>query len=78
MKWNGLKLLYIMNILINHAALAVNQKKGTHRLEAHGSVFFSAMCAGAGFQLEHSEISEPIAPGVFYGWHARWRRYHAG
>ena len=27
MKWNGLKLLYIMNILINHAALAVNQKR---------------------------------------------------
>jgi hypothetical protein len=37
MKWNNLELLYIMNILINHAALAVNQKKddestGWHRI----------------------------------------------
>jgi hypothetical protein len=27
MKWNNLELLYIMDILINHAALPVNQKK---------------------------------------------------
>ena len=51
MKWNNLKSLYIMNTLINHAALAVNQKKAANPPVGIASfVFFLAVGAGGGFQ----------------------------
>jgi hypothetical protein len=51
MKWNDLELLHIMNILINHAALPVNQKKEmTPPVGIASYVFSLAVGAGAGFQ----------------------------
>ena len=51
MKWNNLELLYIMDILINHAALPVNQKKEMIPPVGIASfVFFLAVGAGGGFQ----------------------------
>jgi hypothetical protein len=50
MKWNNLELLYIMNILINHAALAVNQKKEVKPPFGIASFLFPlTMGAAAGF-----------------------------
>lgn len=51
MEWNNLELLYFMDILINHAALPVNQKKEVMPPVGIVSfVFFLAVVGGVGFQ----------------------------
>ena len=60
MKWNNLKSLYIMNTLINHAALAVNQKKAANPPVGIASFdFSSAVGAGAGIQTALIAVKMP-------------------